>query len=154
MDRSTLSAVTRPLRWPRHAPVKHGIPRRPTVGQLRRLRDGGEWSIDQQVYRFGGDGGDDGSDVLDLVDPWCVEAVGPCLGLRDQPSDRLVDVGTSADESLGSAGEQQRVGLVTRGVLDREPGDACLGGQFHVRADLGRLCRVTTLESSLPEYAL
>src|SRR5688572_27779010 len=61
-------------------------------------------SVDQHVDRFGRYRCDDRGDVLG-ADARSVEAVRSGFGVRAQPPDRLIDVGTPAHESLGPSGQ-------------------------------------------------
>ena len=113
--------------------------------------------------------GDTASTIAEIcsmaADPRGVEAVGAGVGVRLQPSDRLVDVGASHHEALASPGEHdagpalvdrlprgpyaidgkvelvEGLGRVARRVLDRKPRDPGSCGEPHVRADLSRVVR-------------
>ena len=102
--------------------------------------------------------------------PGRVQAVGPGLGVGGQPPDRLGEVRPAGDEPLGATREhdpaaarvertargpdavhrelerEQRLGLVTGRVLDRDPGDSGPRGTRHVGRDTVRLDRVAALE--------
>ena len=81
----------------------------------RCLRDRHERSVDQQIHQFGCYRRDDRGGLIDVIDPRSVEAVGAGFGARAKPSDRLVDIGTSAHESSRSTGEND----TRAAVIDR-----------------------------------
>ena len=108
--------------------------------------------------------------MLDTRDARSVEAVGTGFPVRAEPTDRLVDVGLTHDESFGPTGQDhaaparvdglascpnpidrqlelvQRLRLIPTRVLDREPGDSGSDGRRHVDANLAGIHGETTPE--------
>ena len=98
----------------------------------------------------------------------CVDAVGACVAVGDEPCDRVVEVVHSADVVLGPPREHHRVGECVRGlgrlgdalggepdvvdpirlrvvVLDREAGGACVCEHRHGLRDPARVVRIAAL---------
>ena len=124
----------------------------------------------QQVHRLWRHRGDYGGNLLSVVDPRGVQAVGAGFRIRNQPPDRLVDVGASAHESFGAAGQHdtgatlvdrrsrgpdtrhrqskvmERTSRVARRVFDREPSDPGGRSELDVRGDVLRIDREAALE--------
>jgi hypothetical protein len=142
----------------------------------RRLRHGDEWSVDQEIHGFRRYSSDKRANVVDGFNPRGIQTVSAsvCVGL--QPSNRFVDIGEPANKALGTSCEQdagaalingaacglhsldckfkcvQRVRRITRGILDRQPGDAGACGKLDVFGDVVRLDREAALEVGIDRY--
>ncbi|QUW20249.1 hypothetical protein [Agrococcus sp. Marseille-Q4369] len=144
---------------PPHAARERAADADAAHAERRRLLDGDERRIHEQVHGLRRDGRDDRRDLVARGDAWRIEAVGACAGVRDEPTDRVVEIGMPDDVPLGSRGQQrpgpaaldrrssrgdaldgecvlvERVLGIAGRVLDRQARDAGRGGQLHVRGD-------------------
>jgi hypothetical protein len=108
--------------------------------------------------------------LLALLEAGCVQAIGPRPGIGDQPTDRLIKVGTANEEAFGAANQQhfsaslvdggarrldprhrlvhvvKGFTLVARGILDRKTGNAGFDAQSYVLGNARGVARVAAFE--------